>query len=105
MDKKQLEIIAKLMEQLQMEMQPSKEDFAKRLGRDEELEPGVKVVKVEASSPEMEDEDVEGAEEMLGMDLDDDEEMGEDPSHVAKVLGAKVDPDEELKRRLMKLRS
>jgi hypothetical protein len=100
-DKKELEIIAQLMDQLQDEMSFSKDDFAKRLGREE---PGIKVIKVSTESPMEESPELEKAEEELGMDLDDDEEMGEDPEHVEKVMG-EMGPEESLKKRLMKLRA
>lgn len=106
MDKKELQVIAELMDKLQEQMDPSEDDFAERLGR---KKPGIEVVKVEGK---MEDPDMEHAEEELGMDLDHDMEEGESPEHQAKVLGGMGDeddedmlsPEESLKRRIMKMR-
>ena len=106
MDKRELQIIQELMEELQGQMDHSEDDFAERLGR---KKPGIEVTKIEAG-PEseeelMEDSELEDAEEAMGKDLDGDMEMGEDPEHAAAVMGAMEDsPEESLKRRLMKLR-
>lgn len=106
MDDRKLEIIQQLMEELQGEMEYSKDDFEERLGR---KKPKVEVVKIEGKLPFGE----EKAEEMFGEDLDGDSEMGEDPEHVAKVLDEGEDcdyeeemsPEASLKKRLMKLRA
>lgn len=106
MDKKELQVIADLMEELKDQMEYGEDDFAERLGR---KKPQVEVVKMEGSLP-MDDEDMEHAEEMSGEDLDNDMEMGEDPEHAAMVLDRGEDdmemmsPEEKLKQRLMKLR-
>ena len=84
MESKRLEIIKKLMEQLQEEMSYGADDFEERLGR---KKPGVEVLKLEAESPEEKMEDAGG---------DDLEECDMEESD---------GPDAEFKKRLMKLRA
>ena len=100
MDKKELQIIVELMDQLQDEMSLNKDDLSKRLGREE---PKVEVLKIE-SDDSMDNPELEEAEESLGMDLDNDNEEGKPLDHQERVLGGESNPDEELKRRLMKIR-
>lgn len=98
MDKREMQLIMELMEELQDQMKYGEEDFSERLGR---KKPEIDVIKVEGK---MEDPKLEHMEEELGTDLDDDQEMGEDPEHMEMVLGEDVSPEEKLKQRLMKLR-
>lgn len=96
MDKRELQIIQDLMEELQGQMDHSEEDFASRLGR---KKPEIEVTKIEAGPKSeedlMEDSELEDQEEAMGQDLDGDMEMGSE---------MKDSPEEALKRRLMKLR-
>lgn len=97
MDDKKLAIIAELMDQLQDEMEMSKDDFADRLGKPK----GIEITKVEGHSPELEE-----AEEEMGEDLDGDMEMGEDSEHAGIVLGDEMEksPEDKLKERILKMR-
>ena len=85
--KKQLEVIAGLMDQLQEEMEYGEEDFASRLGREK---PAPEGVKVEIEKPEM-----MAAEEMPEM------EEEEAPAEMIEAEG----PEDSLKKRLMKMRA
>lgn len=82
----ELEVIMKLMEELQEKMEPGEEDFEERLGR---KKPGVEVVKIEGEMPG-EDDGMDG-EDMGGEDFAMDFEEPESP-------------EEKLKKRIMKLR-
>jgi hypothetical protein len=81
MESKKLEMIMKLMEELQEEMQYGEEDFSSRLGR---KKPEIEVVSLEGEMP---------LEESDEMDMADD--MGE---------GMDESPEMKLKSRLKKLR-
>lgn len=96
MDKRELQVIEQLMEELKDQMEYGEDDFAERLGR---KKPGIEVVKIEGKMPM--DEDMEDAEEMMGEDLDEDMEMGEPEEHKDAIIGS---PEDVLKERLMRLR-
>jgi hypothetical protein len=88
MEKRNLMIIEKLMEELQDEMGYSADDFEERLGR---KKPDVEIVKVKSKvEPGIEIESLGDEEEPEF------EEMSE--------MGLEEDPDEKLKNRLLKLR-
>lgn len=92
MENNKLKIIKDLMEQLQEQMVPGKEDFEERLGR----KPAVKITEIEVSKPKG---------KMLEEDMDK-EEMEEDEESVMEPMSPEMESDEDsLKERLMKLRS
>lgn len=112
---KELEIIQKLMEELQDEMQYGDEDLSERLGKGK---PQVKMLEVEGELPlEGEESEMEGglamkmakmegeSEEMpMEMGEDDDMEMEDEFDEEIGSFIPKNDPDEALKKRLMKIR-
>ncbi len=88
MDRKELELIQKLMDELQEKMQYGKEDFEERLGR---KKPEIEVMKIEGKVPLGESDDEEDSEHF--------ERVEEEPKDMEPSS-----PEEELKKRLMKLR-
>lgn len=86
MDKRELDLIAELMEALQGEMEYSEDDISERLGK---KKPEIEVVKMEMGKPM--GEMSEGS-----MDMDE-----EDEDMPTMGMG---DEEEDLKERLMKLR-
>lgn len=96
-EKKTLEIIKELMEQLQGEMSYGKDDFEERLGR---KKPEIDVLKIEGKM------DPRKMGEMSESD-DDDEDMmhPEDEDDAAFLDSREAGPEDELKKRLMKLRA
>jgi len=110
MDRKELQVIEQLMEDLKDQMEYGEDDFAERLGR---KKPGIEVVKIEGEIP-MEDEDEI---EMPKDEFEDEHERLVDvlrsPSHKDDMdeadeqemeLEDEISPDDKLKKRLMKLR-
>lgn len=92
MDKKELMIIAELMDKLTDEMEMGEEDFAERLGR---KKPDVEVVEIKGVKPEMDMEDP-----MEAM-----HEEEESPMHeMMESEDEDMDEDSSLKKRLMKIR-
>lgn len=88
-----LEIIKDLMDQLREEMKYGKDDLAHRLGRHDEIEPEVKMIKIEGDMPD----------EVEGMDEEGDDMMGRMP-FAGRETPEEEDEEDSLKRRLMKLR-
>jgi len=88
MDKKELQLIQELMEQLQAEMSPTTDDFNERLGRNKpepgmQEKPAIEVTKIEGAIPlEEEEEDME----------------------MSDMMEYDESPEDKLKNRLMKLR-
>lgn len=105
MDKKEMQMIVDLMEELQGEMEPSESDFEERLGR---KKPDVKVMKIEgvipkhemSESPEFERGEEEGMmeDESPLEKTDDDEEMR------GSEFEEDMSPEEKLKARIMRMR-
>lgn len=96
MDKRELEVIQQLMEELKDQMEYGEDDFSERLGR---KKPDIEVIKMEGELP------LEREEELEGEDLDNDMELGEDPEHAAMILDDEMmSPEDKLKKRIMKLR-
>jgi hypothetical protein len=84
MEKKELEIISQLMEELQKQMEPAESDFAERLGR---KKPEVEILKIEGKVPS------------------DEEEVQEEESEEDMFGEPEMESEEDsLKQRLMKLR-
>lgn len=88
MDKRELDIIQELMNELQDHMEPKEDDFASRLGR---TKPDVEIVKLGVDSDE--------SDPMLSSD--EDEDMPMSPMDQSEELS----PEDKLKQRLLKIRS
>lgn len=99
MDKKELQVIMELMEELQGSMDHSEDDFMERLGR---KKPDVEVVKIEGAlgeDPSIEMDDDSELEDEL--EEDGSEESGYDPEI---SMEDEMSPEESLKKRIMKMR-
>jgi hypothetical protein len=83
MESKKLEMIMKLMEELQDEMQYGEEDFSSRLGR---KKPEIEVVRLEGEMP-LEESDEMGMADDMGEEMDESPEM-KLKSRLKKLRGA-----------------
>ena len=93
MDKRELQIIEQLMEELKGQMEMGAEDYDHRLGREK---PAVEVVKMEGSLPMDDDDELEEPE----MEADSDES----PMMADIMPDEDMSPDEKLKQRILKMR-
>lgn len=94
MDRKELDLIAQLMEELQGQMEDSHDDFDERLGR---KKPDLEILKVEGKDvrPEIEESDEHEMSESPEFEAGEEEGMMEDEES---------SPEEALKKRIMALR-
>lgn len=95
MDRKELEIIQQLMEELQGQMEDGPEDFDERLGR---KKPDVEIMKIEGK-----------VDPNLMRDQEDEEMMGEEEEPSVEMFGDEDDmeemsPEHDLMARIKKLR-
>lgn len=96
MNKRELDIIASLMEELQNQMEYSEDDLSERLGR---KKPGIEVMKIEGKLPDGGDP-LEQAEDLASADM----EGGSGDAMEGDMDEESMDPDDKLKHRLMRLR-